>query len=312
MKTKINHLIRGILPLLLVIGSPYRSAAQTTAQRIVFYAPVVATNMSQKTHTVYYTTNNQILTMNGDGTGVRQLTTGTENCYFPSWRPGQTHILFHRGDTLYVMDANGAGTFALAPDPPNAGSDWSPDGNMVCYVGHSPSPPGPLGLFIVSLDPSAKGNKKVGTPVCVSQGDFYGPAWSHDGTRIAFSDQLEPGGGPHIRVLDLATGTKTTLDLNHSLLPSWSPTDQSIAFVSGANTTGYWQLFIMDADLSGATQVTSYNNSALWPTWSPEGTQIAFRIGTGQNGDASLYKLTLATGELTLLRDKGDHADWNP
>jgi TolB protein len=172
----------------------------------------------------------------------------------------------------------------------------------------------------VSVNPSAKGNMKVGTPVHLSDGDFYGLAWSPDGTRIAFSDQqtgLQPP-GPRIRVLDIATGEKATLDLNHSLLPSWSPNGTQLAFVSGstANADGYWQLFIMNADFSGLTQVTDYTISVLWPTWSPDGTQVAFRLGSGKAGPppdgAAIHKLTLATGELTSLRDNGDHPDWNP
>jgi hypothetical protein len=39
---------------------------------------------------------------------------------------------------------------------------------------------------------------------------------------------------------------------------------------------------------------------------------MAFRIGTGQGEDAAIYKLTLAIGELTLLREKADHPNWNP
>jgi Tol biopolymer transport system component len=109
-------------------------------------------------------------------------------------------------------------------------------------------------------------------------------------------------------VLDLATGTKTTLDMAHSLLPSWTPTADQLAFVGDTttNTNGYWQLFIMNADFSGLTQVTDYNIPVLWPTWSPDGTQMAFRLGSGRAGPPpdgySIYKLTLATGELTLLR----------
>ena len=95
------------------------------------------------------------------------------------------------------------------------------------------------------------------------------------------------------------------------LLPNWSPTDDRIAF-TGVLASGDWQLFIMNADFSENTQATSFNKSVLWPTWSGDGTQVAFRLGSGQNWDASIYKLTLGTGELNLLRVYGDHPDWNP
>jgi Tol biopolymer transport system component len=308
MKTKFN-LLGAVLSLLVIFSLTHSAVAQD--DRFVFYAPVVVTNVSHRTG-VSYTTNTQIMTMNVDGSGARQLTTGTEKCGFPRWRPGKTHILFHRGTVLYVMDANGSGTFAVGTAR-GVGSDWSPDGRMVCYVGDPLSSPGPAGLWIVSVDPSAKGNKKVGTPMLVSEGDFYGPAWSPDGNEIAFSDQLTGlvPPGPHIRILELATGAKRTLDSMPGLLPSWSPGGNQIAF-SGVIASGDWQLFIMNADFSGNTQVTDFDKPVLWPTWSGDGTQVAFRLGSGQGWDASLYKLALATGELTLLREKADHADWAP
>lgn len=313
-KTKIHHLLGAVLSLLVTFGFTDRSAAQ---ERIVFYAPVIATNVSRGGHTVSYTTNNQILTMNVDGSEVRQLTSGTQDCYHPSWRPGRTHILyFRKGDPssdLCCMNADGSGAFVVATSTGGAGADWSPDGKMICYPGRDAT--GQWGLLAVSVDPSAKGKNKVGTPVLVWNGNnAYGPSWSHDGNKVAFSSGFSGGtpGTPYITVLDLTTGAANTLDLAHSLLPSWSPDDTQLAFVSGAGTTNYWQLFIMNPDFSGLTQVTDYSNSVLWPSWSADGTQMAFRIGTGQNGDAAIYKLALATGELTLLRDKADHPDWNP
>src|SRR6185503_12819196 len=140
MQTKINPLLRAGLSLLVTFGLTHSAAAQN--ERIVFYGPVTTT-VTQKGKTVS-TTITQIMTMNVDGTDVRQLTTGTENCYFPNWRPpGKTHILFHRGTSLYVMDANGAGMFAVATAQRD-GADWSPNGSMICYVGDALSPPGPL------------------------------------------------------------------------------------------------------------------------------------------------------------------------
>jgi len=311
MQTKTNNIkaLFGAGLLLLALFEFMQSAvAQTGSDLMVFYGPVVATSTSPKSHVVSYTTNHQIFTMSADGTGVRQLTTGTEDSKFPTWRPGKTHILFHRGSNLYVMDNDGGGSFAVAADR-GVGADWSADGKMICYVGNAVSSPGPMGLWIVSVDPSGKANRKVGTPVLVSQGDFYAPVWSRDGTRIAFSDQLEPGNGPHIRVLDLATGAKSTFADMNGLLPSWGPNDEQIAY-SGVLASGDWQLFIMNSNFSGNTQVTSLEKPVLWPAWSWDGTQVAFRLGSGQQWDASIYKLTLGNGELSLLHEKGDHPDW--
>jgi Tol biopolymer transport system component len=312
MKNKINTLLGAVVSLLVIAGFTDNAAAQGD---IVFYAPVIATNMSKR-GAISYTTNNQVMTMNADGSGLRQLTFGPQDSYHPTWRPGRTHILFFRKNStssdLYCMNSDGSGAFVVAASAGGAGADWSPDGTMVCYPGRDAS--GHWGLLVVSVDPSARRNK-VGTPGLVWNGDnAYGPSWSHHGDKIAFSSGFAGGtpGAAYITVLDLTTGAANTLDLAHSLLPSWSPTDDTLAFVSGAGTTNHWQLFIMNPDLSGLTQVTDYNTSVVWPSWAPDGTQMAFRIGTGQNGDASIYKLTLATGELTLLRNKADHADWNP
>src|SRR5262245_60713861 len=103
MKTKINiikKLFGAFFSLLVTFALTHSVAAE---DRIVFYAPVIATNVSQRTHTVSYMTNNQILTMDVDGGNVRQLTTGTVNCFQPRWDTGQQHILFFRESDLYVM-----------------------------------------------------------------------------------------------------------------------------------------------------------------------------------------------------------------
>jgi len=310
MKTpnRINPLRKTVLLLLAAVGFVHAAAAQ---DRIVCYTKIVSTLVSKRGE-ITASTNRHVMTMNPDGTDPRQLTTGTEDATLPAWRPGKRHILFHRGGTLYVMDANGAGTFAVAAARAGNAADWSPDGMSICYVSSRPDGFG-TGLWIVNVDPDARGKNKVGTPVCVREGDCYAPVWSKDGTRIAFSDQntgLLPQ-GPRIRILDLATGAVSTLPDVIGLLPSWAPDDQHIAFCGGLASSDM-HLWIVNADLSGATQMTDYDKPLLWPTWSPLGDELAFRLGTGQGWDAAIYKLTLATGELTLLREATDRPDWKP
>lgn len=314
MKNKLYYSMGAALCLLVTFGGTHAASAQS--ERIVFYGPVTETYGKGRNATTE--THNQILSMNVDGTDVRQLTSGREDCYFPTWSPDRSHVLFHRGGTIgygggiYIMDSDGGGEFRVA-DADQVSADWSPDGTMVCYVGYPESSPGPRGLWVVSVDPLAKGKKavKVGTPVLLAEGHFYGPTWSPDGTRIAYHS---PATG-EISVLDLTTGIENRLESMGGMLPSWSPTGDQIAFVSSANST-YTQLYIMDADFSNVTQLTDYTDSSVyWPSWSDDSTQVAFRLSLREGAGVltyDIYKMTLATGELTLLQERADHPDWTP
>jgi Tol biopolymer transport system component len=161
------------------------------------------------------------------------------------------------------------------------------------------------------VDPDAKGKKasKVGTPVLLAEGDFFGPTWSPDGTRIAYHSWGK------IAVLDLTTGVESRLESMGGILPSWSPAGDRIAFVSTANST-YGQLYVMNADFSNVSQLTDYTDAGVyWPSWSDDGTQLAFRLSIQEGANVlsyDIYKMTLATGEVTLVQEWGDHPDWMP
>ena len=106
------------------------------------------------------------------------------------------------------------------------------------------------------------------------------PAWSPDGTRIAFNstrDSIPPFiVSDEIYVMN-ADGTNQTRLTNNgagNLAPAWSPDGSRIAFQS--NRDGNNEIYVMNAD--GTNPVNLTNNAAtdVQPTWSPDGSRIAF------------------------------------
>jgi Tol biopolymer transport system component len=104
-----------------------------------------------------------------------------------------------------------------------------------------------------------------------------GPAWSPDGTKIAFgrNGRIFARGG--IRIMN-ADGTGVMRLTKHGLdsSPTWSPDATRIAFQRYTNDAG-WQIFSINTDGTGLRRLTrtlGYGNEG--PAWSPDGTKIAF------------------------------------
>jgi Tol biopolymer transport system component len=143
------------------------------------------------------------------------------------------------------------------------------------------------------------------------------PAWSPDGTRIAYrSISIEEtpwvtGDGvtqriiaEELRVMDMATKATTTLftmepDVEHTIGEiQWSPSGDQIAFVktfSGQFSTG--EIWVISTDEQQETiQLTPMDMYANSISWSPDGKQIVFR----QTND-SLWLTDVASKEQKQL-----------
>jgi len=146
------------------------------------------------------------------------------------------------------------------------------------------------------------------------------PAWSPDGTRIAFTSLRS--GHPDIWVMG-ANGTGQT-DLTNDFLPAtsnehspaWSPDGSRIAYASDIDDFGHVKLWTMRADGSDKRRVLPGTAGTdvidMEPSWSPDGSKLAFRrIG---NGDSDILIVTLSTQAVTRIHMDGvqTYPAWSP
>lgn len=111
----------------------------------------------------------------------------------------------------------------------------------------------------------------------LSFGRDHSPAWSPDGTKIAFS-RLDPVTGMRrLWVID-ADGTDATPLTPEGPEFDWSPDGTKIVFEREPGPTT--QIYVMDADETNVTQLTNSGVNAH-PTWAPDGTKIAFTSTRG-------------------------------
>lgn len=204
-------------------------------------------------------------------------------------------LSFSEGSAADLIDLCEQRTIQLTDHPEmDTNPTWSPDGSKIVF---SSNRDGDFDLYVIgalcdqflaSLDllPEA-GNSLVATrddcggePTQITNelGNEDHPAWSADGTRIAF-DSNRDGFPYEIYVLRLQDGQISQLtrgdgqDGNSS--PVWSPDGSKIAHSSRRNGRS----FIAITDSAGGNSqllTTNPENEEFRPAWSPDGKWVAF------------------------------------
>ena len=104
------------------------------------------------------------------------------------------------------------------------------------------------------------------------------PAWSPDGTRIAFGKRMSAGTyADEIRVVNpdgtnSVTVASNVFDLNHKI--AWSPNGAKLAYI-GTNRA----IFIVNADGTGLTKLLNGPSNINDLAWSPDGSKFAYSNG---------------------------------
>jgi Tol biopolymer transport system component len=128
------------------------------------------------------------------------------------------------------------------------------------------------------------------------------PAWSPDGTRIAY--RVWEGGNDSLVVIDAGGNNATTLATTPSSAaycarggPVWSPDGTNLIFPSNPVCESRFDLFIVPADGSSpATRLLAPDLEGLFADWSPDGKQIAF-LGRDATGSVGLYVADAGPGD---------------
>src|SRR6266851_2053222 len=125
----------------------------------------------------------------------------------------------------------------------------------------------------------------------------FGPKWSPDGSRIAFTGSTDPSAPyswdsiPEVLVLNLADGSITNLtDPATGWGPVWSPDGGKIAFLSGRD--GAVELYVMEASGANPTRVTQDVGFTGTFGWSPDGGRLAF----ASDADGAVTRVAAGTG----------------
>jgi len=219
---------------------------------------------------------------------------------------------------IYSVEPDGTGLTQLThvSDLEFGGeSAWSPDGKRIAYVVqgfHEDGRTDRSDLWVMNADGSDPRQLTDGP------GSSWSPAWSPDGTKIAFA-RGEPanvyvigadGSGPR-RLTSLTAGDESASRASMGLNPSWSPDGSQIVFAPDGEVEK--DLYVVNADGSDESILLHMPGWQIEPAWSPDGRSILFTSSGPDGADFGIYAVDAdGTNPHRLSDQPAAQPAWSP
>ena len=272
--------------------------------------------------TIVFERSGYLALMSEDDVAPVLLTPGVS----PSWSPDGTFIAFERAhcadffgcdDDLWLIHPDGTGARSITSL--DAANDYdvavSPDAHSVAFIRFWFGPDETY-LLVTNLEGESPRTLSIWNPSGT-------PAWSPDGSEIAFTCSLQAPWSPDLCIVktsvgcqgyppgDCALAITPLLSTNGAESdPAWSPDGKRVAFTLGCSQSlcpsgvepNNPYVAVVDRSTFAVTRLVPGTN----PTWSRDGRRILF-VGNKKDPGLRIYNLDDATVK-TLTNDPLDRS----